>query len=424
MKRAEPHYPTNDDPNDPTGSSHNLNLNPMNLVSDPVRCPFCVKPDFGVVYNPPEWLPNERRLNSPREIATSPLQSDVDLPMDKREEMYPPGHERVVLSDDIRPDWYQALAHRRRVEARRLATATALQQALAVAGQRRRVPGSTRPQATNGSGTGTGGTNEPRRVGRRVDGIVRITRDEADEMMLQEAIRRSMQTQEEEQKKREEEERKNRDGGESPDTADFPLTPSIAVPRSPTSSSSSLPITPSALPRFQPSISTSPPSPRSYLSAFRARSESGSSRIGTSLPSGQLPNRRPSSTTNIPPPMNTVRRQPSLPDALLASTSTSLAIAMHDSIIPGADDSRPSMSSPLASQNRHMPIVDRGPPNARTDAAREVSASPHTTPSTSSTGDEEILPMTPRTPNPEASPLKTRGDGGNVEERETVELTH
>src|SRR5271155_2749977 len=141
MKRAEPHYPTNDDEN-PTPTPQNLNLNPMNLISDPVRCPFCVKSDFGVVYNLPIWLPQERRID----IATPPLHSSHDLPMDKREEMYPPGHERVVLSDNIRPDWYQALAHRRRVEARRLATATALQQALAVAGQRRR--GSTVRTAT------------------------------------------------------------------------------------------------------------------------------------------------------------------------------------------------------------------------------------------------------------------------------------
>ena len=69
MKRAEPHYPTNDDEN-PTPTPQNLNLNPMNLISDPVRCPFCVKPDFGVVYNLPIWLPQERRLDiPPREIA-------------------------------------------------------------------------------------------------------------------------------------------------------------------------------------------------------------------------------------------------------------------------------------------------------------------------------------------------------------------
>src|SRR5271155_3205858 len=175
MKRSEPHYPSNEDTETPGQQTPPQNLNPMNLVSDPVRCPFCVKTDFGVIYNPPTWLPIEPRHDTPpREIATSPLNSETELPLGKREEMYPPGHERVVLLDNIRPDWYQALAHRRRVEARRLATATALQQALAVAGQRRR--GSTVRTATPYGATAgvQSAMNEQRRIGRRVDGIVRI----------------------------------------------------------------------------------------------------------------------------------------------------------------------------------------------------------------------------------------------------------
>ena len=418
MKRAEPHYPSNDD-NDtpgqpPAAPPQNLNLNPMNLVSDPVRCPFCVKTDFGVVYNPPTWLPSEHRNDiPPREIATSPLQSDVDLPMDKREEMYPPGHERVVLSDNIRPDWYQALAHRRRVEARRLATATALQQALAVAGQRRRGPGITRAVAANGQSSA--GTSEQRRMGRRVDGIVRITRDEADEMMLQEAIRQSLQSEEEDRRKREEEERKKAGTNET-------ATASSSNPTLPLSTSSS-PITDSVLPRLQPSSSTSPPSPRSFFSAFRARSGSGSSRNGASPPSNpfsQSTTRRPSSTNNLYPPINTIRRQPSLPDTFLSSTSASLATAMHDSIVPGLNDSRPSISSPLASQTVRVPNVQVG----GTEIVAEGSTPSNTSVRTSNTVDEEISSVEAVTVNQDSSALKTRGDAGSVEEREVVELTH
>lgn len=393
----------------------------MNLVSDPVRCPFCVKTDFGVVYNPPIWLPSERRNDNvpPREIATSPLQNDVDLPMDKREEMYPPGHERVVLSDNIRPDWYQALAHRRRVEARRLATATALQQALAVAGQRRRGAGHARPVAANRPATSAIG--EYRRVSRRVDGIVRITRDEADEMMLQEAIRQSLQSQEEEERKREEEERKKSSGPAA--ATNDPAAASTSSPRLSLSSSAS-PIRTPPLPRLQQSTSTSPPSPRSFFSAFRARSGSASSRNGTSSPLNplsQTTRRRPSSTTNLSPPVvNTIRRQPSLPDTLLSSTSASLATAMHDSIVPGLDDSRPSISSPLASQAVRVPSVQvEGP-----EVAAENSTSPNTSVSTSSTVDEEILPVEAVAVTQNSSALKTRGDVGSVEERELVELSH
>src|SRR5271156_875731 len=340
MKRSEPHYPSNEDTETPGQPTPPQNLNPMNLVSDPVRCPFCVKSDFGVVYNPPIWLPIDRKSDTPPpQIATSPLNSDINLPLDKREEMYPPGHERVVLSDNIRPDWYQALAHRRRVEARRLATATALQQALAVAGQRRRGSGSQRPNGQNGAASALGGLPDQRRIGRRVDGIVRITRDEADEMMLQEAIRQSLMTQEEERQKREDEERK-KSGSENPDatnseqsTSRPPSSTSVsAVARaSPTGSRSSTaaPSVVTNLPRLQQSMSTSPPSPRSFLNAFRARSSSASSRNGAPTspisPPSSSGSRRPSSTNNLYPPLNTVRRQPSLPDSLLTSSTSPTA---------------------------------------------------------------------------------------------------
>src|SRR5579862_4048398 len=344
MKRAEPHYPTNDDGDSPSPS--NLNLNPMNLTSDPVKCPFCVKTDFGVVYNPPAWLPQDRRTDTPpREIATSPLNSSTDLSLGKREEMYPPGHERVVLIDNIRPDWYQALAHRRRVEARRLATATALQQALAVAGQRRRSTAGRMPiTGTPGAMGAVAMAGQERRIGRRVDGMIRITRDEADEMMLQEAIRQSLMTEEEERAKREEEERKKR--GETENVGE--TSQSASIPSTRPRSSSSSPVTASVLPRLQPSISTSPPSPRSFFSALRSRSGSNSSRHGSTPPNASptQSSPRPLSMHNLSPPTNSpVRRQPSLPDM---TTSASLATAMHDSIIPGLEDTRPSISSPLA----------------------------------------------------------------------------
>lgn len=392
-----------------------------------------MKTDFGVVYNPPLWLPTEPRQDTPpREIATSPLHSEIHLPMDKREEMYPPGHERVVLSDNIRPDWYQHLAHRRRVEARRLATATALQQALAVAGQRRssRSAGSRLVNA-NGTGGVQSGMSEQRRVGRRVDGLIRITRDEADEMMLQEAIRQSLQTDEEERRKREEEERK-KNGTSSGDTIVTPDAPSSSqsVPRistSPPGSTSSSPITAPVLPRLQQSMSTSPPSPRSFFSAFRARSGSGSSRSGTppstTPPSPQRDTRRPSSTNNLYPPSNTIRRQPSLPDTLLTSTTASLATAMHDSIVPGVDDSRPSVSSPLAlqstlaSQNVSVPSVAvENQPGSGEGTPQATSVS------TSSTIDE-IAPVPMESVPPESS-LKSRNDAGDVEERELVEISN
>jgi len=439
MKRAEPHYPTNED-NPPTitepGAAPSLNLNPMNLISDPVRCPFCVKSDFGVVYNPPSWLPVDRKPDAPlRELATSPLQSTDHLPLVKREEMYPPGHESVVLSDNIRPDWYQHLAHRRRVEARRLATATALQQALAVAGQRRR--GSAVARGTTVGTTIAAGTSpiagEPRRmVGRRVDGIVRITRDEADEMMLQEAIRQSLLTQEEEQRKREDEERKKAatsatvaNGQSSQEPSPSSPTPPIIVPSSSTSEEASPTQTsPSSyrFPRLQPSPSTSPTGPRSFFSTFRSGSGSASSRTNVPV---STPIQRPSSANDSHPPTPLVRRQPSLPETLSSSsTSANLAAAMRDSIIPGVGDTRPPISSPLASK------PDRAPSPSVPSDDKGITTSFSTLPNTSerspSTANEEISPVEAITAPPD--PTNSTGSMGlktrSIEEHEVVELAN
>jgi hypothetical protein len=357
----------------------------------------------------------------------SPLNSSTDLPLGKREEMYPPGHERVVLIDNIRPDWYQALAHRRRVEARRLATATALQQALAVAGQRRRsVP---RIPTTGLAGAmGAAALAQERRIGRRVDGMIRITRDEADEMMLQEAIRQSLMTEEEERRKRDEEERKKRGEDTTEDsTSNTPTAPSvlggIPVPRL---SASSSPVTAPVLPRLQPSASTSPPSPRSFFSALRSRSGSHSSRSGATppIPTGAsttnssplLPSSRPQSMHNPSPPTEPfVRRQPSLPDM---TTSASLATAMHDSIVPGLEDTRPSISSPLAQMSVRTVHVESSPE----DDHQEHESSPPATISTNSSVDE-IVPIPAVHTAQERSGLKSQSEGGSIEEHEVVELS-
>ena len=332
--------------------------------------------------------------------------------------MYPPGHQRVVLSDNIRPDWYQALAHRRRVEARRLATATALQQALAVAGQRRRSVGGRVQTGGIAAGMGTGGVvaGQERRVGRRVDGMIRITRDEADEMMLQEAIRQSLMTEEEERRKRDDEERKKAGNTEGAEVVGGEISVTGGAPRASMSSSSS-PVTPSVLPRLQPSISTSPPSPRSFFSALRSRSGSHSSRNGSSPPNTtpNQPSPRPNSMHNLSPPPQIVRRQPSLPEM---PTSTSLATAMHDSIVPGLDDTRPSISSPLA-HNVSMSSTHHESSSEDHDESPQAASL-----STESTIDEIVPVPVTNVPEERNSGLKSRTSAGSVEEREVVEVSN
>jgi hypothetical protein len=93
---------------------------------------------------------------------------------------------------------------------------------------------------------------------------------------------------------------------------------------------------------------------------------------------------------------------------------------MHDSIVPGADDSRPSVSSPLATQVVNVPSVQVDS-SETLDETREMTA-PATSVSTSSTLDE-ITPIPVRDITSDSG-LKRRGDGGSVEERELVEESH
>jgi len=96
---------------------------------------------------------------------------------------------------------------------------------------------------------------------------------------------------------------------------------------------------------------------------------------------------------------------------------------MHDSIVPGGDDSsRPSISSPLAAN-----------PVSGLEAEDGMSSStpPKTSVSTASTAnDEEISPVEEvRVPSDSTngmggSRLKMRGDSGSVEEHEVVEVAH
>jgi len=94
---------------------------------------------------------------------------------------------------------------------------------------------------------------------------------------------------------------------------------------------------------------------------------------------------------------------------------------MHDSIIPGVDCSRPSISSPLASHA--LPASNIRVESETTDV-NEGSTPPNTSVRTSSTVDEEILPVSPVGVSQEPPVLKTKDDAGNVEEREIVELSH
>ncbi|ODV82651.1 hypothetical protein CANARDRAFT_30688 [[Candida] arabinofermentans NRRL YB-2248] len=56
MKRSDPHPPHDEGGGgDSSNPNNNDNLNPEDLISEPVKCPFCAMSDFGVTYTPPNF---------------------------------------------------------------------------------------------------------------------------------------------------------------------------------------------------------------------------------------------------------------------------------------------------------------------------------------------------------------------------------
>ncbi|QPG73411.1 hypothetical protein FOA43_000721 [Brettanomyces nanus] len=180
MKRLEPHIP-----HDESGGHHDdereteVDANPGSegdsddLISEPVKCPFCAMPEFGVIYSAPDFKtgiggtpPSEYRDSSkpieeekdedssstkiasslhdstkPSRIlsvykgdaqhsrsfsSASQRQSENGTPVKKRRGSLPPTAPGVISIDDIQPDWEQRLLNARSKSARRSAAATAL----------------------------------------------------------------------------------------------------------------------------------------------------------------------------------------------------------------------------------------------------------------------------------------------------------
>lgn len=102
IRRPNPHAPIvhADDTNPPPE-------NPETLIMESPVCPYCNLPDFGIIYD----APNFRLPRKPYE----------PLPASERD--IPPTDNRVVLTDMIRPDWTAKLQRAKDRAARRAANA-------------------------------------------------------------------------------------------------------------------------------------------------------------------------------------------------------------------------------------------------------------------------------------------------------------
>ena len=148
IKRPDPHPPEHADPTasqpPPAESVNTEVLDPEELVSEPAACPFCVQPEFGVIYDPP---PFRKGLTYVNQASTHPLanrssamssesslgsvlsnggpMSTTNIPR-RRTTSVSATSPSVITTDRVRPDWHHKLAAARAHTARRSAAATAL----------------------------------------------------------------------------------------------------------------------------------------------------------------------------------------------------------------------------------------------------------------------------------------------------------
>ena len=255
IKRPDPHPPEHADPTAPPQPPFEEGTDPDDLISEPAACPFCVQPEFGIIYDPPQFRRGLTYVNHPstHPLANAPsaMSSASSLASAQSGRLSPTGSGRrrttsvsatspaVITTDRVRPDWHQKLSAARAHTARRSAAATALHTAAYLMGNRqdsdsralgafgrrgilRRASGPENSTGANSSqlnmlalmserygaaNAGRGEDGEPLMTPGPRGSSRRNRVDDLEEMMMMEAIRLSLAS-EEDRRKREEKDAK------------------------------------------------------------------------------------------------------------------------------------------------------------------------------------------------------------------------
>ncbi|KAL8724413.1 MAG: hypothetical protein Q9181_006835 [Wetmoreana brouardii] len=145
IKRPDPHPPEHLDPSasPPPPPEASEGGEEGELVSEPATCPFCKQAQFGIMYEPPPFRRGLSYVNQPSSQqlskGASAMSSSTSLssglsggrlspnPMSRRRTMSVSATDTsVITTDKIRPDWYHKLMNARAHAHRRSAAATAL----------------------------------------------------------------------------------------------------------------------------------------------------------------------------------------------------------------------------------------------------------------------------------------------------------
>lgn len=154
IKRHPPHPPYT------TLDSSAQATDVLDLISEPVACPYCAQPDLGVIFDAPpfEWgiVSKSSRFASPQsgsllENPPSQLEHTSSSGDRKRRPSVPVSHPQVVTIDMIRPDWEEKLASAHRSLARKSAEARALHRSAL-------LPQESAPEQNGADGSGSTST--------------------------------------------------------------------------------------------------------------------------------------------------------------------------------------------------------------------------------------------------------------------------
>ncbi|TKY90527.1 hypothetical protein EX895_000525 [Sporisorium graminicola] len=225
--------------------------------SEPRACPFCVEPDFGVTYLPPEALENGRRSSSSGSGSNSPNDATdaanfaemaigtggAGVSGAGKKRILPADDPSVITVDQVRPDWHFKLAQAEAAVARRANRRVIMRQVgdrlipigisssrmgadLAAAAESGRInlngPGGSIILNDGQNWPGAGSVTTSRRRSSRPsrggnDGVPELARlmrmgagEDMEEAMVMEAMRLSLLEHEEQQRKQAEEEKKKK----------------------------------------------------------------------------------------------------------------------------------------------------------------------------------------------------------------------
>ncbi len=212
MKRLDPHVPHEEgsSAHESAPDAESPAANADDFVSEPVKCPFCAMPDFGVIYEPPEfrsgiggvspseYKAKEATIKEDETVSTeTKIQSGVHearhsrklssalTKTRKRRGSLPPNAPGVITIDTIYPDWEQRLLNARTKAARRSAAATALHASSLIVGD------------STGSHLGGGRSSLLKRHDSGSRALNKKEQLDIEQKMIQEAMRLSLLDEEE-----------------------------------------------------------------------------------------------------------------------------------------------------------------------------------------------------------------------------------